>query len=253
LISRHPIWRSGDSPGDSPGDSTEGSAGGDDRFDNESGIALMVVIASLVLVLALASALVLTSLVETRIAAVSRDDALALSGAEAAASRALVDLRTADWDAVLGGALSTFSDGPPTGTRDLGDGTTLDLDSETADMQCGRPGGCSEADITSIDDERPWGPHNPRWRLYAYGPLATLLPGDPSPPRVYLATWVADDPLESDEDPLRDGDSDDNPGRSVLMVSGRAYGPGGSRRTVQLVVERAGADLRVLAHHERHP
>jgi hypothetical protein len=194
---------------------------------------------------------VLTSLVETRIAAAFRDDALVLSAADAAASRVLVDLRVADWNAVLGGAVSSFADGPPTGTRTLADGTTLDVGSETADLQCGRPGGCSDADIVTVAEGRPWGSHNPRWRLYAYGPLSALLPGDPSPPRLYLAAWVADDPSDSDEDPLRDGDAAENPGRGILMVTGRAYGPGGSRRTVQLVVERVGSDLRVLARHER--
>lgn len=216
-------------------------------------MALLVVISALVLVLALTGALVLTSTVETRIAAVARDDALVLSAADAAVSRVLVDLRATDWNAVLGGSLSTFSDGPPSGRRTLPDGAELDLDSETADMQCGRPGGCSDADVTAVAEERPWGSHNPRWRLYACGPLAALLPGDPSPPRVYLAAWVADDPAESDEDPLRDTDDADDPGHNVLMVAGRAYGPGGTRRTVQLVVERAGSELRVLAHHERRP
>ncbi len=219
---------------------------------DQAGVALLIVIAALVLVLALTSALVLTGMVETRIAAASRDDALVLSAASAAASRALVDLRDADWNAILGGALSTFSDGPPTGTRILPDGTTVDLDRETADMQCGRPAGCSDADIATVADERPWGAQNPRWRLYAYGPLASLLPGDPSPPRVYLAVWVADDPSETDDNPNHDGDAAENPGRGLVMLAARAYGPNGMSRMVQLVVERDGAHLRLIAQHERH-
>lgn len=226
---------------------------GDSRSGGEHGIALLVVISALMLVLALTSALVLTSLIETRIASAFRDDALTLSAADAAAERVLVDLRTADWNAVLGGALSTFSDGPPGGRRNLQDGTTIDLDSETADMQCGRQDGCSDAELASVSEDRPWGRHNPRWRLFAYGPLAALLPGDPFAPRLYLATWIADDPSDSDEDPFRDGEADDNPGRGLLMVASRAYGPGGTRRTVQLVVERAGTELRILARHERQP
>jgi hypothetical protein len=224
---------------------------GDCERRGDSGVALLIVITALILVLALTSALVLTSLVETRIAAAFRDDALVLSGADAAASRVLVDLRGADWDAVLGGEPSSFSDGAPAGGRTLPDGTMLDFDTETADLRCGRPSGCSDADIAVVAEERPWGAHNPRWRLYAHGPLSALLPSDPSPPRLYLAMWIADDPSDSDEDPFRDGDAAENPGRGILMVAGRAYGPGGSRRTVQLVIEREGAEVRVLARHER--
>src|SRR5262245_25942317 len=72
----------------------------------DDGVALLIVMTALMLVVGLASALALTALVETRIAAASRDDALTQSAAEAAAARILVDLRTTDWNAVLGGALS---------------------------------------------------------------------------------------------------------------------------------------------------
>jgi hypothetical protein len=221
--------------------------------ENEGGAALLTVIAAVVLMLALASALVLTSRVETQIAAASKEDALLLSAADVAASVALLDLRATDWDTVLGGGVTSgFTDGPLVGLRVLDDGTTLDLDRETADLQCGRPDGCSDADVAAVGDERPWGPRNPRWRLFASGPMAMLAPGVSLPPQVYLVAWVADDPSDADDDPFRDGDGADNPGRQVLMVVGRAYGVGGARRTVQLVVERVGTDLRLLARHERH-
>jgi hypothetical protein len=209
------------------------------------------VVAALVLVLALASALILTSAVETRIAFASRDAALVLSAANAAAHRVLVDLRASDWNAVLMGAISTMSDGPPNGVRTLPDGSVLDLGRESADLQCGQSAGCTPAETGAVGDGRPWGPSNPSWTLFAYGPAALWFPDDPAPPHLYLVAWVADDPTETDGDPLRDGEDSDNPGRQVLLVSSRAYGLGGATRSVQLVIERVGTELRVLAHHER--
>jgi hypothetical protein len=210
-----------------------------------------VVVTALVLVLALASALILTSIVETRIAFASRDAALVLSAANTAAYRVLIDLRGADWNAVLAGAISTLSDGPPNGPRALPDGSSMDLGRESADLQCGQSGGCGVAETMAVAEGRPWGSGNPWWRLFAYGPAAVWLPDDPAPPGVYLVAWVADDPTETDGDPFRDGVAADNPGRQVMLIAGRAYGAGGATRTVQLVVERVGTDVRVIAHHER--
>jgi hypothetical protein len=226
--------------------STWQSGGSSDR-----GVALLVVVAAMVLVLAIGSALILTSVVETRIASASRHDALVLSAADAAAARVLVDLRAADWNAVLAGAVSALSDGPPAGERTLTDGAQLDLDADTSELQCGQRSACSDLDIATVGEGRPWGARNPRWRLFAYGPMALWFPDDPEPPGLYLAVWVADDPADADDDPWRDGETLDNPGRGVILVTGRAYGRSGTRRTVQLAVERTGTSLRILARHER--
>ncbi len=233
-MSRHRTCHRRDSPGD-------------------SGMALAVVMGALVLSLAFTSALVLTLAAEARIATIAKNDHLLASAAQAVAVRALVDLRGAEWDAILAGGLSTFIDGPPSGWRPLPDGTGVDLGVETSSILCGLPSGCSEAEVAAVTDERPWGTNNPRWRLYAYGSLAALLQGDPQPLTPYVVAWVADDPTDADDDPSRDGDAATNPGRGVLMVLARAYGPRAARRSVQLVVERVGPDLRLLAHVSMAP
>ncbi len=220
---------------------------------DSSGVAVLLVMVALALMAALLGSLGLVGNVETHVSAATRDGAVALHAADAAAQRALADLRNADWSTVLGGPVSTFADGAPTGTRTLADGTVLDLDRETADLSCGQPAGCTEAAIEAVSSDRPWGSHNPRWRLYAYGPLADLLPGDPAPPTTYVAAWIADDPTDADGNPFVDSPDDADPGHGVLVVAGRSYGPGFASRTVQLVVQRVGADLRILAWHERLP
>ncbi|MEQ1759017.1 MAG: hypothetical protein ABL986_11910 [Vicinamibacterales bacterium] len=223
------------------------------RAGQSDGVALLTMLVVLIATAAFVAALVLTSVVETRIAASWRDGAAAMSAADAVARRALLDLATADWDAALGGAVSTFTDGPPSGVRVLEGAMQLSLDAETSELACGNPTGCSDAEVSRASAERPWGANNPRWRLFGYGPLAALFPDDPYPLRGYVASWVADDPTETDGSPSHDGATADNPGRGVLLVTGRAYGPGVARRTVQLVVERVGTELRIIAWRELRP
>lgn len=227
-----------------------GTAGRHSRCD---GIALLVVMVLMILVMAVTSALLLTSTVEIRIAAVARDEALVQSAADAAGWRAIIDLRSADWNSALAGAVSSFTDGPPDAPRTLPDGSYVLLSDETADLTCGHAGSCTQAEIDAVDAVRPWGGRNPRWRLFGYGPLSLMLPGDPAPPPAYVVTWIADDPLDDDGDPQRDGDGADNPGRGVLVVAARAFGAQGARHTVEWTVERVGAELRILARHERAP
>jgi hypothetical protein len=201
----------------------------------------------------LVGALAVTAVIETRIAAATRDGVLALHAADLVVSRALLDLETMDWNAVLAGAPSTFVDGAPAGIRPLPSGGSLDLLRDTSLLTCGRPTTCSEAETMAVGEGREWGPRNPRWRLFAYGRVADLLPGDPRPPLGYVAAWVADDPLDGDGDPGADAALVSDPGHGVVFVAGRAYGPGTAVRTVQVAVQRAGAGMRILSRHERTP
>jgi hypothetical protein len=251
-MSPRPISRSGVEMAarGSPGSARSGLA---TRVCESDGVALLIMLVALVATAAFVGVLVLTSVVETRIAAAWRDGAVAQGAAEAAARRALVDLATTDWDAALNGTVSTFTDGPPSGVRVIEGGVQVSLDEETSELQCGHPGSCTASEIAIPSEDRPWGANNPRWRLFAYGPLAGLFPEDPFPPPGYVMAWVADDPTETDGDPSHDGASADNSGRGLLLVAGRAYGPGLARRTVQLVVERVGAELRIMAWLEPPP
>jgi hypothetical protein len=93
---------------------------------------------------------------------------------------------------------------------------------------------------------RPWGRNNPRWTVFASGPLADLLPDASLTVRAYLVVWVADDPSENDAQPLHDGGAPSvidaanrvNPGGGTLWLRAQAYGPSGARRTVEVIVER---------------
>jgi hypothetical protein len=80
--------------------------------------------------------------------------------------------------------------------------------------------------------------------------LSSLFPADPSLSRLYVVTWVADDPTDDDGDVTKDGVAEENPGRGVLLVAATVYGMG-LRRTVEVAVERTGADLRILGWYER--
>jgi hypothetical protein len=210
------------------------------RLTSDRGIALLIALAILVIISALASALVLWTMTEAQIA---RDFSSGVAGryaAGAAAERALIDLSGfADWDGALAGSLrSTFIDGAAAGTRRLSDDTTIDLDAVRNSANCGHASPCSETELAAVTSERPWGPNNPRWQLFAYGPLSEVS----SPPVVspfYVVVLVADDPSERDGNPLRDAADPLDPGAGIIQLRGEAFGPRGSHRVVALTVARS--------------
>jgi hypothetical protein len=213
-----------------------------DHLKKDDGMALLVAMAILLVMAALSSALVLWTMTEAQIA---KSFGLGVEGryaAAAAAERALIDLAApADWNAVLNGSRrSTFTDGAPGGTRRLSDGTTIDLDAVRNLANCSHAWPCSEAELVAISSERPWGANNPRWQLFAYGPVSELVsPRSTSP--FYLVALVADDPSERDADPLRDDVDPAEPGAGIIQVRGEAFGPRGAHRAVALTVARSGA------------
>ena len=197
------------------------------------------------LVLALGLSLALTTTVEVGIAANQRDGVQILHAVDAALERALADLAGADWDAVLAGAvISPFHDGA--GAVTLPDGRSLNVGQETNRLRCGSAAACGDVAMDRVTAERPWGRNNPRWTVFACGPLDDLLPDASLAVRAYLVVWVADDPSENDAQPLRDGGAPAvvdaanrvNPGGGALWLHAQAYGPSGARRTVEVVVER---------------
>ena len=210
-------------------------------------MALIAVMTASTLLLALGLSLALTTTVETGIAANHRDGLQSLHAADAALERAVAELAaTPDWDAVLAGAVTaTFNDGRGAGIVGLPDGSALDLAGETNRLRCGTRAACGDADMDVVAAARPWGRNNPRWQIYACGPLAQLLPDAAIASRAYVIVWVADDPSENDADPRRDGQppavvdprNPGNPGRGALWLHARAYGVG-SRRTIDAIVER---------------
>src|SRR5688572_5529383 len=147
------------------------------RLGDEHGVALIIALMSTMLLMALGMALIMTTMTETRISANYREGNEVLYAADAAIERVMQDLLTVpDWNTVLadGGTTSAFIDGAP-GVRTLADGTTIDLTEATNVVRCGLIA-CAEADISEVTDDRPWGANNPRWQLYAHGPMSDMLP-----------------------------------------------------------------------------
>ena len=194
---------------------------------------LVLALMSLVLLSALGTSLAVVTNTELRAAAnyaTSRETMYAADGALQIAAREL--LMVGDWNALLsGGALSAFVDGPPTGVRPLGDGTTVDL-AQATDLANGEP--------------RPWGANNPAWRLFAFGWLG---------PGTYVVAWAADDCAENDGDPSIDGGGAANPGAGILALRAEAFGAGGAHKVLEATVRRdveagGGPIVRVLSWQE---
>lgn len=217
------------------------------RLRDEQGIALIVALMSMILMMALGTALVLTTMTEGKIANNFRDGTEVLYAADAAVERVMQDILTVpDWNNIIdvnNPLTSAFVDGPPSGTRTILGGD-IDLGQATNLVNCGKTAACSDADLTALTEERPWGANNPRWKLYAYGPMSDMLPGDVINSAIYVVVWVADDPSENDCDPLKDGEVaacdgvGENMGRGVIAMMAHAYGPSGVTRAIEVTLAR---------------
>jgi hypothetical protein len=79
---------------------------------------------------------------------------------------------------------------------------------------------------------RPWTRNNPRWQLFAYSPLADIIETGTVLSPVFVAVWIADDPAETDNNPLVDSNG------GVLMMRAQGFGPGGTTSTIEVTVGR---------------
>jgi hypothetical protein len=159
--------------------------------------------------------------------------------ADAGVEMAARDLAlAADWNDVLSGAeRSPFVDGVPSGVRGLPGGGAVDLTSMTNLLNCGKSTNCTTAQMNANSKERPWGTNNPRWRLFAYGPLQQVAQlARPAP--CYLAVWIGDDGREQDGDPLVDETADEQPGHGIVRVHAEAFGFAGARRAIEAELAR---------------
>ncbi len=234
----------------------------------ENGIALLIAVVAMLLMSALGIALVLAATTETLVASNYRNAAGGLYAAEAIVERAMDDLLlVADWNLLLGGAVqSAFVDGPPSGTRTLADGTTIDLAQIVNRANCAKVS-CSASDLVAVTANRRWGANNPRWTLFAYGNVNAMLPANAIESTYYVAAMVADDPSENDGNPLQDGstpcqagqnglDGACNPGSRVIALRGEAFGVRNAPKVVELTLTRTDvtvpgpARLRVLSWRE---
>jgi Tfp pilus assembly protein PilX len=215
----------------------------------ERGVALVIALLALLLMTAMGMALMLVSQTETIIGANYRDGVEGAYVADAGIERVMQDvLSIPDWNAILtsadgvrAGVTSGFVDGTITPT--LPDGRTLDLAAATNMINCNKTTTCSDADMDANDGERQWGVNNPRYRLFAWGPVNDLNPTPTLNSPFYVAVWIADDGAETDGDPSIDGAAavapyTSNRGAGVLSLRAEAFGPSGAHRVIEATIGR---------------
>ncbi len=182
--------------------------------NDDDGVALVIVMMAITLLTALGTALTLTTITETAIAANYRDATEALYAAEAAVEFVMQEIAAVpDWrDLLTESGRSAFVDGPADGIRTVG-ADTLDLTRATRDVNAVAAGAARSA-----------------WVLYAFGRFRDLVPSSLSRSQIYVAVWLAD----------RSDTPDDEPSvPDALSILGQAYGARGSRRTVEVIVTKA--------------
>ena len=205
------------------------------RGDGARGFVLLSVLVWLAFLATVALGAALVTMYEPATAAAAHERARLRRAAESATALALLDLATRfDWRAIpAGGVVSPFTDGSG-GPREVG-GRTVDLEVETWRRTCGREAPCDESDTMLSTESRPWGPRNPRWRLYAHVPLSRLGAAAGQVCDCYLVAWVADDPASDDSDPAADAPPGVD-GHGVLLVRGAAFAAGGGVAEVEALV-----------------
>lgn len=235
----------------SPQQPTRDTRGG---RNGERGVALLVALMAMLLVMALGTALVLAASIESKLTRNFRHGAQALYAADAVLERAVDELGAMpDWNAVLTGAVSSsFVDGPPGGTRTLADGRPIDPGEIVNQANCRQPTACAGSTMDAVTAGRPWGANNPRWQPFAWGALDDLLPAGRGGSPFYVVAMVADDPSETDGDPLADGAAPCapggagtcNPGTGLLALRAEAFGPYGAHKILELTIARRGSGER---------
>ncbi len=206
----------------------------------QRGIALIMVVLLTAFLSALGLGLILAVFMD-RLATGNMTGSVAmLFAADAAIELAARDLaQVADWDSVLSGSRrSTFTDGVPGGVRGLPGGGAVDLTASTNMLNCRKVTNCTTPQMNASSRERPWGVNNPRWQLYAFGPMEQLTElSRPAP--CYLAVWIADDGREQDGDALADAVENGEPGHGIVRVHAEVFGIAGSRRAIEAELARA--------------
>jgi hypothetical protein len=183
----------------------------------------------MMLLTALGAAVVMVGNTETMISSNHRDSAEALYAADAAVERVVYELLMFPrWNDVLAGtAQSSFIDGDMTAVKTLPSGKTMTL-------CCGTSTATGQLQAEAAAG--PWGANNPQWRLFAWAPIAQLLPDNPPDSNIYVVVWVADDPADGlanlpDDNPLIDSNE-------TLSLRAEAIGPGGTRKVIEVTVAR---------------
>ena len=183
-------------------------------------MALLATVMGALVLVALAGALVPLASTEIAIAANHRRATQTFYAAEAALEWAVQELQAVgSWDGILGGSTWSRLWGPTLRPPVVGGGV-LDLSGLTHEL-------------TRRGAGRDGAGRGLGWRLYGHGPLAAILPVDPSNGQLTVVVWVADDDGvdETDGDPDRDQNG-------VVMLHAAAFGPHRTQRAVQATLAR---------------
>ena len=218
---------------------------------SDRGIALIVAMLIMVLLSALGLSLTMVTATEERVAHSYSSASESFYAADAALELAVNELGLQpDWSRVLDGTVTSSFIDAAASSRPWPGGQARTSSEATAFVTCARTT-CSSTDMDARKADRPWGPNNPRWRLFAFGPLSAVSPSGSIDSAQYVAVWVGDDPQENDDNPLVDGDESrgPNPGRGVLALRVQAYGES-TLREVEATVARAGSGVRVVSWRE---
>jgi hypothetical protein len=205
----------------------------------DRGIALVLALLAIAFFSAMAGGLVLSSLVGRSVAA-NYEEATELANiSDSALELAARELASiADWNDVLtGGRTSTLIDGIPCARR-LPDGTNIDLVAMTNERTCGRAGACTDGQRGAYTLDRPWGPNNPRWRLFIHTPSPPLPPSPRPAGPAYVVVWIGDDARETDDDPATDGAGAGQEGRYVVRARVESFGARGGRHALEAELAR---------------
>ena len=186
---------------------------------SDRGIALIVAMLIMVLLSALGLSLTMVTATEERVAhSVLERERVVLRGGRGTRARGAANFALQpDWSRVLDGTVTSSFIDAAASVRPWPGGQARTSSEATAFVTCARMT-CSSTDMDARKPDRPWGPNNPRWRLFAFGPLSAMSPSGSIDSAEYVAVWVGDDPQENDDNPLLDGDQSrgPNPGRGVL-------------------------------------
>jgi hypothetical protein len=221
------------------------------RAHSDCGIALTAALLIMVLLSALGLSLTMVATTEERVGHAYSSGSESFYAADAALELALNELALLpDWNHVLDGSVTSSFVDAAASLRPWPGGQARTSAEATALITCARTT-CSLTDMDARTTLRPWGPNNPRWRLFAYGPLTAMSRSGTINSAEYVAVWVGDDPQENDDNPLVDGDESrgPNPGKGVLTLLVHAYGVA-TERVVEATVARSATGVRMVSWRE---
>lgn len=201
------------------------------RANKQQGAALVLSLLVIACLSGLGLGLIAASSADLQIAANTRGAAASALAADSGVEAAISELSiVADWSTWLAGATSAFHD--TTHQPRVASRAVIDLDQITLDLQA------ETATLLAL------GANTPQWRLCAWGPFSTLAGVAASATGAYVAVWVADDPADADGNAASDANG-------IVQLHGEAFGYGATRRSVDVVIQRAAVGARVLSWRPR--